>query len=265
MKIGFMGGGKMAEAMVRGILSSELVTPSDLWIADIDPARRTYMAEQYGANVCADNAVLVKAVDVVILAVKPQQFPEVLDDIAENLTEQHLVVSIAAGKGLDGIANALGVSRVVRVMPNLPATVGEGMSVYCAGAGATDDDCNFVRSVLASFGRVMALPEEQFDAVTAVSGSGPAFFAYFLAQVIKAGEALGLTAADAALLAMQTMRGTALLLDQQNISPIDLVQAVSSKKGTTEAGMAKLSSPILSDLVQSALQAAADRSRELSE
>ena len=254
----------MAEAMIRGIVSSGSVTADDVLVSDISEERCTLLKDQYGIQVCSGNAELVGVCDVVFLAVKPQGLAPVLEEIGAGVTEQHLVLSIAAGKRLDGMAAVLSSARLVRVMPNLPATVGEGMSAYCMTAGATDSDRDVVQTLLGSFGKVVELPEEQFDAVTAVSGSGPAFFAHFLALVIEAGETLGLAPSDAALLATQTMRGTAQLLSEQASSPAELVKAVCSKKGTTEAGMAQLSSPVLADIVQAALQAAADRSRELS-
>lgn len=264
MRVGFIGGGKMAEAMIRGIVSSEAVSADDVLVRDISAARCTLLEDQYGIRVCPDNGELVGASDVLFLAVKPQGLSPVLDEIASSVTSDHLVISIAAGKPLDGMAAMLSSARLVRVMPNLPATVGEGMSAYCMSAGATDSDRDVVQALLASFGKVVELPEEQFDAVTAVSGSGPAFFAHFLALVIEAGESLGLAPSDAALLATQTMRGTAQLLSDHEMSPTELVKAVCSKKGTTEAGMEKLSTPALADIVQSTLQAAANRSRELS-
>ncbi len=264
MRVGFIGGGKMAEAMIRGIVSSGSVSAGDVRVSDISAERCRLLKQQYGVQIDADNCGLVAASDVVFLAVKPQGLVPVLEEIAAAATSNHLVVSIAAGKRLAGIAAVLTASRLVRVMPNLPATVGEGISAYCMGAGVTHADREVVEMLLGSFGRAVELPEEQFDAVTAVSGSGPAFFAHFLALMIEAGERLGLASSDAALLATQTMRGTAQLLIEQPISPAELVKAVCSKKGTTEAGMEQLSSPALAEVVQAALQATADRSRELS-
>ncbi|MDP6470369.1 MAG: pyrroline-5-carboxylate reductase [Kiritimatiellia bacterium] len=264
MKVGFIGGGNMAEAMIRGIVASGSVAADDVLVNDLSEARCAHLAEAYGIRVCSDNQGLVAGSRVVILAVKPQGLSPVLEEIAEVATPDHLVISIAAGKRTEGIAAQLPGPRLVRVMPNLPATVGEGMSAYCLTERVTDEDRYVVRTLLASFGKVLELPEEQFDAVTAVSGSGPAFFAHFLALVIEAGEALGLDPDDAALLAEQTMQGTAQLLSERPISPAELVEAVSSKKGTTEAGMAQLSSPVLTELVRATLRAAANRCRELS-
>jgi len=264
MRVGFIGGGKMAEAIIRGIVSSGVVSADDVLVSDISEDRCTLLRDQYGVLVCSGNGELVETSDVVFLAVKPQGLAPVLKEIAGSVTSDHLVISILAGKRLAGIAEVLPSARLVRVMPNLPATVGEGMSAYCMATDATEADCEAVQTLLGSFGKVVELPEEQFDAVTAVSGSGPAFFAHFLALVIEAGEGLGLDPADAALLATQTMRGTAQLLDEQSITPSELVKAVCSRKGTTEAGMEQLSTPALAETVQAALQAAANRSRELS-
>jgi pyrroline-5-carboxylate reductase len=264
MRVGFIGGGKMAEAMIRGIVSSGSVSAGDVLVSDISAERCALLKETYGVESCADNRKLVEASDVVFLAVKPQGLEPVLAEIAGSATPDHLIVSIAAGKRLAGIAATLAAARLVRVMPNLPATVGQGISVFCMAPGTTHADRDVMQELLGSFGKVAELPEEQFDAVTAVSGSGPAFFAHFLALVIEAGEALGLAPDKANLLATQTMLGTAQLLAEQPLSPAELVKAVSSKKGTTEAGMKKLASPVLAEIVHDTLQAAADRSRELS-
>ncbi len=264
MRAGFIGGGRMAEAMIRGIVSSGAVPADDVRVSDVSAERCVRLKEAYGVEVCAGNRELVAASDVVVLAVKPQALEPVLAEIAAVATSNHLVVSIAAGKRLEGLAATLAAARLVRVMPNLPATVGHGISVFCMAPGATRADRDVIQALLGSFGKVAELPEEQFDAVTAVSGSGPAFFAHFLALVIEAGEALGLAPDTAALLATQTMLGTAQLLVEQSISPAELVKAVCSRKGTTEAGMEKLASPALAEIVRATLRAAADRSHELS-
>jgi pyrroline-5-carboxylate reductase len=254
----------MAEAIIRGIVSSGAVVADDVLVCDISEERCALLRDRYGVQVCAGNRELVDASDVVFLAVKPQDLAPVLEEIAASVTSEHLVISILAGKRLAGIAEALPAARLVRVMPNLPATVGEGISAYCMSADTTDADREVVQALLGSFGKGVELPEAQFDAVTAVSGSGPAFFAHFLALVIEAGGKLGLNPDDAAVLATQTMRGTAQLLSEQPITPAELVKAVCSRKGTTEAGMEQLSTPVLAGIVEATLQAAADRSRELS-
>ncbi len=264
MRVGFIGAGKMAEAIIRGIVSSGTVAADDVLVSDISEERCTLLRDQYGVQVCAGNAELVGSSDVIFLAVKPQGLAQVVDEISAAVTVDHLVVSILAGKRLADIAEMLSSARLVRVMPNLPATVGEGMSAYCMAENAMATDRGIVEALLGSFGKVVELPEAQFDAVTAVSGSGPAFFAHFLAEVIEAGERLGLAPSDADALATQTMLGTAKLLSEQPISPAELVKAVCSEKGTTEAGMEKLASPALSELVEATLRAACDRSRELS-
>ncbi len=264
MKVGLIGGGKMAEAFVRGIVASGVVAVDDVVVNDVSDARCTLLQVSYGVTICRDNCALVTGADVVILAVKPQGLDAVLTEIAPAVTQANLVISIAAGKHLAGIGAFLGAVRLVRVMPNLPATVGEGMSVFCMGPGTSMPDRDTVVRLLASFGKVQELPEAQFDAVTALSGSGPAFFAHYLAEVIAGGCALGLDREAATLLATQTMLGTARLLTEQAITPEELVKAVCSKKGTTEAGMQHLGSPVLGEIVRATLDAAAQRSRELS-
>ncbi|NQU41301.1 MAG: pyrroline-5-carboxylate reductase [Lentisphaerae bacterium] len=265
MKIGFIGGGKMAEAIIGGIVAAEAVVPMDVVVSDLSDARCAMLRDQYGVSICRDNRELVAASDVVVLAVKPQGVDEVLAEIADAVSGEHLMISIAAGKRLEGMARYLPTARWVRVMPNLPATVGEGMSVFCLGPNAVAADGLTLLMLLTSFGQALELPEDCFDAVTAVSGSGPAFFAHILDLVVQAGVELGLAPEDATLLATQTMLGTARLLLDESRTPAELVQAVCSKKGTTEAGMAVLSDSDVGAVVGATLAAAAHRSRELSE
>ncbi len=264
MKIGFIGCGKMAEAMISSLIQSKIVGPHELFVSDVSGERRRVVKGRYGLNVYSRNNVICDMADILFLAVKPQNLGAVQKEIAEHVTERHLAISIAAGKTIAFLENGLPAARVIRVMPNLPCTVGEGMSVLCAGSRATAKDRRNAQTLLGSFGRVMELPEDMFDAVTAVSGSGPAFFAYYLEKMIASGVKAGLKREDAIVLAEQTMLGTSRLLIERNITPDELIKAVASSKGTTSEGLAALEKSDMNQIMDNTITAAARRSRELS-
>ncbi len=264
MKVGFIGGGKMAGAIISDMVRSRIVNPHDIFVCDVSEERRRVLKRRHGVNVYADNSMLLGATDIVFLAVKPQNQDEVLNEISSFVTREHLIISIAAGRKIEHIESLLPDIRVVRVMPNLAAMISEGMSVFCMGNHATVDDRKKVITLLSCFGQVLELPESKFDAVTALSGSGPAFFAHFLALMIDAGEQLGLERKAASLLAEQTMLGTAMLFAKGEFGAEDLIQAVSSAKGTTVAGMEVLKKSGLEQAICDTLSAAAKRSAELS-
>jgi pyrroline-5-carboxylate reductase len=264
MKTGFIGGGKMAAAMISDMVKSETVAASNLFVCDISEERRTFIKEKHGVNVVSDNKQIAENCDIIFLAVKPQNQDEILTEIAPSVTDRHLIISIAAGRLIQSLENLLPQTRVIRVMPNLPAVVSEGMSVFCRGQLATDADRTATAKLLSCFGKVIEMPENKFDAVTALSGSGPAFFAYLPALMIEAAENLGLERSEAALLAKQTMLGTAKLLINEDLDPNDLIDSVSSAKGTTVAGMDVLKASPLKQIISDTLAAAANRSKELS-
>ena len=264
MNVGFIGGGKMGAAIVASLAGTGTVEARSIHVCEIDEERRRLLEDKHGINVSADPKDMLAQADVVFLAVKPQNLDAVLTKVAQDVNEKHLVISIAAGRRLDRIESLLPDARVVRVMPNLAATVSESMNVFCAGARVTDDDRETVVALLSSFGRALELPEKHFDAVTALSGSGPAFFAHFLQLMVEGGVDLGLELKEAELLAEQTMLGTARLLVKGDLSAEDLIASVSSKGGTTVAGMAVLTDSLLRETIAATLNAAAQRSAELS-
>jgi len=254
----------MGEAIVVDLVRSRILNSHDIYVSEISEERRRVLKRRHGVNVFADNTMLMGVVDVVFLAVKPQNLDAVLEEIAPAVGETHLIVSIAAGKRIEHIESMLPEAKIVRVMPNIAATVSEGMSVFCTGHRVTVEDRRTAVTLLSCFGQVLELPEEQFDAVTALSGSGPAFFAHFLKLMVEGGAGLGLSRKDAELLAAQTMLGTAMLLAKGEYSAQELIDAVSSARGTTVAGMAVLSEAPLKEAVAGTLAAAARRSEELS-
>ncbi|OGV65781.1 MAG: pyrroline-5-carboxylate reductase [Lentisphaerae bacterium RIFOXYC12_FULL_60_16] len=264
MQIGFIGGGKMAEAIVAALIRSKLAGPHEISAGDVSAERRRLLKERYGINMYSRNRVVVSNAKVLVLAVKPQAMQEVLSEIAGEMTPEHLVISIAAGKRLAWLESILPKARLVRVMPNMPAMVGHGMSVFCAGRGVTAVDRKTVQELLSSFGRVLELPETRFDLVTAVSGSGPAFLAYVVNGMIEMAVAEGLDRDDAGLLAVQTMQGTARVLLDQGMDARALIQAVASPGGTTEAGLAVLEKSKMTAILRDTLKAAMQRSEALS-
>jgi pyrroline-5-carboxylate reductase len=264
MKAGFIGGGKMAEAIIADLAKSGIITPENIFVYDISSERRDHLHRQYKITILPGNRAVPTAAKIVFLAVKPQNQDEVLREIADSITPDHIIISIAAGRHISNIAAIIPHAKIVRVMPNLAATVSQSMNAFCTNSNLTEADTTIVTELLSCFGKALQMPEEQFDAITALSGSGPAFFAYFTQAMADAGTNLGLSTADAAMLAKQTLLGTATLLAGGSFEPNQLIDAVSSAKGTTAAGMEVLHKSSLRQIVGETLKAAADRSRELS-
>jgi len=265
MNIGFIGTGKMGEAIISKLVTSGTFNAENIGACDISGERRKTIGERYGVNVFGDSSEMLDKVDTIFLAVKPQDMDALLPEIKNKVNSRHLVVSIAAGKKIGFLETNLPGARIVRVMPNIATLVAEGMTVFCTGTGVTPKDQEETTGLLSCFGQVLALPEDQFDAVTALSGSGPAFFAHFLKLMTNAGVELGLETCHADALAKQTMLGTIKLLMDGGFDADSLIAAVSSRKGTTEAGFEVLRKAPLQDIITDTLKAAADRSRELSE
>jgi pyrroline-5-carboxylate reductase len=262
-KIGFIGAGKMAEAIMTGLIDKAFTSAGSILASDISGDRLVDLSHRLGIRITLDNVEVVRQVGVVILAVKPQQLDEVLRAIAPQVTPAHLVVSIAAGKTTARIESLLPAGRVVRVMPNIACLVGEGMNVFTRGARAPESDSIFVKGLLECCGQALELPEPQFDAVTALSGSGPAFFAYLLDRLVDGAVREGLSRRDALLLAEQTMLGTARMLQSRDMDPSELATAVTSTKGTTAAGREVLETPAVVAVLDRTIAAATQRSRDL--
>ncbi len=264
MQIGMIGAGNMAEAMLTAWLRNGLVVPDDVILADVRPERLATLAATYGVRTTSDNHVLPAAVDVLVLGVKPQQMASVLDDLRQHADPRGLVVSIAAGKRLAWLEERLPAARVVRVMPNIACRVGQAMSVYSPGRAVGETDCATVTALLGAFGRVMALPDDAMDVVTAVSGSGPAFFARMVQAMARSAAGQTTMSADQALcLAAQTMQGAAALILEGGMSPEQLIAAVSSARGTTVAGLEAMDELRFDDIIETTVDAATRRSREL--
>lgn len=265
MTIGFLGAGKMAEAILAALAQSGLCEPWDVTACDKSEERRDWMAKQFGVAVTDDVAQTVKECRVLVLAVKPQDLDALLGGVKKLLTDKHLLISIVAGKTLAALKKAAGNKpRLARVMPNLALMVQEGMSVYCTGKGAKPADKRLVELIFGSAGSVLELPERHFDAVTALSGSGPAFVAYVMQALVEGAVALKLPKDAARLLAEQTLIGTGIYLQNTGRATAEFIQAVASPKGTTAAGLKVLEKSSVKAALAKTLAAAAARSAELS-
>lgn len=265
MRIGFLGGGKMAEAILAALIRTGVAPAAEIVVCDVIAERRAFLRRRYRVAVTDSAEELVGVCETVFLAVKPQDLDALLQRIRPVLGKRPLLISIAAGKPLKTLQRQAGRSvRIVRVMPNLAVMVGEGMSAFCLGRQARLSDRRLVARLLGCCGRVVELAERHFDAVTALSGSGPAFFAYLMAALAGAAEKEGLPAPAARLLSEQTMLGAARYLLETGREPAEFIQAVASPKGTTAAGLSVLDASEVRAILGRTIKAAADRSRELS-
>jgi len=260
--IGFIGAGTMGQALMRGLIAQGL-NPGQLLAADANPSTRRSVEKSLRVPTVAENAEVIQAADIILLAVKPQQLADVLREIKSLVTPRQLVISIAAGISLHWLQKYLGRVPLVRVMPNLPATVGCGFSAIALGRTATSRHGAMARALFGAVGDVVELPERLFDAITAVSGSGPAYLFFFVDAWERAARALGLPSSIATAAVRATLAGSLRLLQMSGEQPATLIRRVASKKGTTEAALRVLTERHVAQHVTEALRAAARRSKEL--
>jgi pyrroline-5-carboxylate reductase len=265
MKIGFLGAGKMARALAAGIVRANLVDPTNITCSSrSENSSRLFLSLTPGAHWTDDLVELVRGSDLAILAIKPQQMPEVLPPLREASAGK-LVLSLAAGITLAQMTGWLSpTARVVRAMPNVPLQAGQGASVYAPGPGVTAADLDLVCRVLGSAGKSWHVEEKQIDAITALSGSGPAYVFHFIEALVRGAVALGLDEKLARELAIQTVVGSAELAARTTLSPMELAAQVKSPGGTTLAGCAVLEDKdALNDLMARCLAAAKARAEAL--
>jgi pyrroline-5-carboxylate reductase len=262
--VAILGGGKIGEALLAGLLRGERTT-ADVVICEQHAERAVYLARTHGVA-AVDVAAAAAAARTLVVAVKPQDIDALLGQLRAVLTPEHLVVSVAAGVTTAHIEAALadGVA-VVRCMPNTPALVDEAMTAICAGAHAGPEHLAVAESLLAAVGRVVTVPESQLDAVTALSGSGPAYFFFLVEAMIDAGILLGLPRALAAELIVQTAIGSAVMLRDTGEHPVQLREAVTSPGGTTIAAIRELEVHGVRAALLAAIEAAWKRSVQLGE
>lgn len=239
MKLGFIGCGKMASAIIKGIISSG--TKFEIKGSELNPDIAYEAQNRLKIPVLTDNKMLALDSDIIFIAVKPNCVSAVLEDIKGELTSEKLIVSIAAGVKTSKIEEIIGDMRVVRVMPNTPALVLEGMSAICKGKHAKEDDVNTVFGLLKNIGKCIEVQENQMDIVTAISGSGPAFFYKVIEDIARAGEKLGLEYDKALLLATQTALGSAnMVFNKADLSLQTLIDNVATKGGCTFVGITEM-------------------------
>ena len=265
--IGFIGSGNMAEALIKGIIAAGVYKPENIFISDIRPERLGLLIKQYGVKKADSNVILVEKVDILVLSIKPQNMTDVLEDIKDVVRNDTLIISIAAGIKVGNITAILGDMAAVRVMPNTPALIGEGASALFANDKAKPM-LGKAKSIFSAVGKTVVVDDEGLiDAVTAVSGSGPAYYFLVMEEMIKAAIELGLPEDVAKDLVLQTAKGAGMLAieaDKNGESPAELRRKVTSPGGTTEAAIKVLAEGKFGPLIAAAVQKARDRSKELS-
>ena len=265
--IGFVGSGNMAEALIKGITTAGVYKPENVFISDIRAERLKFLAEKYNVVPLENNAGLAAKVDILVLSVKPQKMTDALQSIKDALKKDALVISIAAGKRIADIAAVLGDIAIVRVMPNTPALISEGASALFANDKAKPV-LEKAKSIFSAVGEAVVVDDEGLiDAVTAVSGSGPAYYFLLMEEMIKAVGQLGLPDEIAKTLVLQTAKGAALLAvdaDKRAESPAELRRKVTSPGGTTEAALKVFAEGDFGPLIAEAIKKAYERSQQLS-
>jgi pyrroline-5-carboxylate reductase len=271
--IGFVGSGNMAEALIKGVIAANVYSPENVFISDIRAERLKFLAEKYNVIACATNSGLAAKVQTVVLSVKPQNMTEALESIKDSIGAVKLFISIAAGIKVANVTEVLGDIAIVRVMPNTPALIGEGASALFANDKAKPM-LEKAMAIFSAVGKAVVVEDEDLiDAVTAVSGSGPAYYfllmeemVLLMEEMVKAGVELGLPEDVAKDLVLQTAKGAGLLAveaDRNNESPAELRRKVTSPGGTTEAALKVLAAGEISELISAAITRARDRGREL--
>ena len=264
LNVGFLGAGKMATAMAKGFLRAGLVSQSQLIASDVADGARQAFEHQLGARATEDNAEVVRFARILFIAVKPDQVLELLDEVRPRLTDAHLIISIAAGVTLGKIEDALFEgARVVRVMPNTPALVGASASAFSVGTSASREDAILVQKFLSAVGLALEVKEKLLDAVTGLSGSGPAYAFLMMEAMSDGAVAAGLPRDIATRLAAQTLLGAARLLLESGMHPGALKDMVTSPGGTTIEGLHELEKAGVRAGLMNAVRAAAEKSKKL--
>jgi pyrroline-5-carboxylate reductase len=276
IKFGMIGGGVMGEAILSRLIAQKVYLPSEILVSEPGVKRREFLTEKYGIGTTASNLEVAVAIEVLFLAIKPQIFETVALELAvatdrtqgnngetANTKSEALVVSILAGVPLSKLEAAFPGRGVLRVMPNTPATVGAGMSAIAPGKFVQPADLELVKCIFEAVGEVVEVPENMLDAVTGLSGSGPGYVAILIEALTDGGVCAGLPRAIASQLALQTVFGTAKLLQETGMHPAELKDRVTSPGGTTIAGIAKLESSGFRSALIEAVKAACLRSQEL--
>jgi len=264
VKVSFIGGGNMGEAMLSAILKRGLSTPQSISVSDIDEARCQYLGQEYGVAVMNDNRLAAAKGEVVVLAIKPQNLAAVMTELDGQLKSNQLVLSIIAGARINTLCRGLGHGCVVRAMPNMPALIGDGMSVWTATAEVTEPQKEWASSILGAMGKAIYVDDEKYiDMATAVSGSGPAYFFLMAEALVDAAVHIGLPRDMAEGLVLQTILGSGHTLQSSDNSAAELRRMVTSPGGTTAEALLQFEQGRFRDLVLKAVSAAYDKARRL--
>jgi pyrroline-5-carboxylate reductase len=264
MQIAFIGGGNMGEAMLAAILEDGLSKPASIQVGDVSPARRKHLQQKYNVAVKQSNLEAISGKDIVVLAVKPQNLPEVMTELKGRLKSSQLVISIIAGARIDTLSQGLKHGAIVRAMPNTPAQIGQGMSVWTATAKVTDEQKGLAGAILGAMGRELYVDDEGYlDMATAVSGSGPAYFFLMVESLVDAAVEIGLPRDMAQTMVLQTMLGSGLFIQATGEEPAELRRRVTSPGGTTAEALSQFEKGDFVGLVKKAVKAAYDRARKL--
>jgi len=264
MKIAFIGGGNMAEAMLSAIIGKSIALPSDIMSSDIAEERRKYLEQKYKIAVTDNNQQAVVDSDIIILAIKPQNLNDVMKDLNSVLKPEQMVLSIIAGAGINKLSTSLGYKNIVRSMPNTPAQIGDGMTVWTATSEVTEIQKKQAATILGAMGKEIFVSDEKYlDMATAVSGSGPAYYFLLTEALATAAAEIGLPSDIADELVLQTFIGAAHLLRESGKSPAELRRMVTSPGGTTAAALQQFEDGGFSRLVSKAVEAAHKRAMEL--
>ena len=261
-RIGFIGCGNMGSAILKGIISQKIASPKKIIIFDADPSKMNFISKKYRIQKASNNQELVRNSQVILLAIKPQEFSRVANEIRAELKSNHIVISILAGTPISKLKKNLKSRKISRVMPNLGAVVGEGIAAVVSTSREADTVSTLIFS---GCGKVIKLSEKYFDLVTAVSGSGPAYFFLLMETLSEAAQRGGLSKHSADVLAIQTAVGAARLAQTSASGPDELRKMVTSKKGTTDAALRHLSKKGFSQIFIQAVQKARARAKELSQ
>lgn len=262
-KLGFIGAGAMGEAIISGIINSKLYSPREIIASDINEARLIKVKEELGITIAIDNNEVYQKAEIVVLAIKPQFVKEVLNNLKDKPQGSQLIISIAAGITISFLENNLGQVPIVRVMPNTPALVGAGMAALCKSSMATSHHLELAEKIFKSVGETVIIEEKLIDAVTGLSGSGPAYVYQFIEALADGGVQVGLPRKTAYLLAAQTVVGAGLMVLQTGLHPGELKDMVTSPGGTTIRGINVLEKRGFRGTVMDAVEASYLKSKQM--
>ena len=262
-KIGFIGGGKMATSIINGIINSNLFNSENIIVSDPKIETLQGLENQFHIKITGSNTELAENTKLIVMAVKPFVLRDVLNQIKHSITKEHVIISIAAGISTETIEEILPEVSVIRVMPNTPALVNEGMSAVCKGKYASDEDSDIAVKIFSSVGKVIKTEEKFINTITALSGSGPAFYYYIINEIARAGFLLGLDGRTSLELAAQTALGSAKMILESQLTPQELIKNVTTPGGCTEEGNKVLINSDISDILYKTIEATEKKTIEL--